>query len=944
MNWKFAPILLFGLLLVFPVTAATINISGDGCFVREQDEVNSEYTIRMQATTCILTLNNTEVTSKQVTVLIENIDPDFVTVNKYDTDDGLVKTDNTLQFIYTLSTGTEEIEITPWHEYDEEYYFVAMSDNQALGTIDVNPVFEQILRQVNVVNPVFFTNSGDLVHGSSTESTMREMYDAVFFALEAVDSPMYPIAGNHDFGPGLDVFADYFGVDDYSFDFANTHFAGLSTSGSTAKGEVTADQLAWLETDLSVTSKTHSIAFFHHPIAVPTWANVSSFYLTEDERLQLAETVDNAGVHTSIVGHAHGYDYRLLSASDASTITNGFYQLITGGAGGSLAQPDGAYHFILMHVTADDVVPLVIDKNDFDTIVEYDNNDGTSEIATAEVTNDASEDLPYLRLKFKLNSDYDSYVLYDEDGVFYDDFYFHTFDDYTALYFETNALANSNHTYTVAPATNVHEDRINTVSSSGQVSYDIYPETSNTAVVGFVADPKKRTTQVTNIDWGSAGENYSRSWTETPELKKISTTYTVGDLPSRRLFEINVNGKYFTRAGTNSTGSLNFVYTPNVVSRDISMTMLDNKLAEDVVIAPYNSGSPHVRIFDPAGKTLTSWMGISKNNNGAHNIIQANIKGNDEREVVLSSGLDSGGSMEVYYRDGDHIASKKPYGSTYNAGVLVKSGDLNGNGYDELVTVPEQGNALLKIYRYNKKKGNLRKIAAKKVFGDNFLGDVSIEISDLDADGKAEILVTDSTANTPLLKVYKLRKGKIRLVARTNIPTEYGDAVIAAGDFKANGNKLIALFLQATNDKPDRLQIYKLTDKNTLHLVTKRQLETGLTGNVKMIAGDVDKSGRDALIMTADNATYFQGYRVTKKNKANRLFNKYPFGESYSGGINIGLVDSQSDWDAEIVTTQLAEPTRIKVWNYHKKTSELRELSSWLAYDNIFSGGANLAN
>lgn len=939
-------IVIFGIVIAMPLAVrASVDISTSGCFNRTTNEITNTYTLRMQAPACTITLSNNGTATDIPIILIENIDPDFVTVDNFDTASGLIKTDNTLQFSKTLSADSSAtIVVAPWYEYTDDYYFVAISDSQAKGTIDVNPVFETIISQVSTVNPVFYTNSGDLVQGSSSETTMREMYEAVLGALDESTAPMYPIAGNHDYGAGLDVFEDYFGIDDYSFSFANTKFVGLSTSGSSSKGTVDDESLAWLANELDDDEPEYIIPFFHHPLVRPDWTNNEyCCFLDTAERNELAGVIDqNNNVFMTVNGHSHGYDYRFIDSADVSTITNGFYQLITGGAGGSLANDDQYHHFSLVHVTPEGIEHTVVKKNDFETLVEYTNNDGSRDMASAEVTNDADTELPYLRLKFKLASAAMQYLVYDSAGNYIDNVYNHTFDDYTVIYADIDVPANSETIYTVQAATAIHKNTINTINSVGEVTYETRPMGISTALE-FTALPGKKTTQISEITWNGEDNSYYKAWKEVPQTKKINTTYSIQDLPANRLFEISVNGKFYDRLVTTGKGKLSFTYTPNKSTRNFEIEMLPTINPDAVVYVPNSEGNPQVRRFNGSGNNLTNWFALNESVSGAYHTAIADVDGDAKHEIIISSGLESGGTVAVYTENGERLAQIKPFGNNYVGGVMVYHGDLTGADSEELVLVPQNGVFQIKVYRYKANSQKLIRLSSTKPFGANYAESANLAIGDVSGNEKSEILMVSNDDETAKIKAYKLTNSKkLHQLASKKMSQSYSNAAISIGEMGKTNRVRILVYLSDVRNQRDQALVYSMTNKGRFKKQAHTWLDSAIDGRINVLAGDIDGIHEDHIVLYSENRPDLTVYRVTKRGKLKERFTKHPFGDDYHGGLDVAFMDANNDWDLELVTGQRAEGSRIKVWNYNKKKNILKKLSGWKGYGDGFIGGVSL--
>ena len=144
------------LALTLPAVAGAYTVTGDGCFERETGVV------RLTEPTCTLTVSADAV--EEVSFSFENVDPDSVEITSDDLTLITERTSTALATSFTLA-GTATVIITPWYEIGDDLWFVAMSDNQASGTVETNPIFEDMLPLISAINPVFITNAGDLVRG-----------------------------------------------------------------------------------------------------------------------------------------------------------------------------------------------------------------------------------------------------------------------------------------------------------------------------------------------------------------------------------------------------------------------------------------------------------------------------------------------------------------------------------------------------------------------------------------------------------------------------------------------------------------------------------------------------------------------------------------------------------------------------------------------------------
>lgn len=560
----------------FPAVALAYTLTGDGCFERESG------LIRLTEPTCTMTITTEETAT--VDLQFENVDPDSVEITSDDITLTTTRTSSQLETSFTLA-GEATVTVAPWVEVGDDLWFVALSDNQAAGTVETNPIFEDMLPLISAVNPVFMTNAGDLIQGSSDDETVRDMFTAVLETLEDTTVPMFPTPGNHDHNSDLGIYESYFGTADYSYEYGPAKLIALSSSGVTSRGTVTVTQRDWLSTELSTDLQT--LVYFHHALSVPSWGKSTCCFEDTTERDDLAVTLETGGVDQVINGHSQGYDWRWLTAADVSTLVSGFYQLISGGGGGNIAQPDGDYHFTLVHVTPAEITHQVFELGDTNIVV--DENKIGDEVT---VEYDGAADLPYLRLKFKLDETVPEYLIYDDTGR-YLSHQSHTYENY-AVHFADVSVVKGATTFTAIPATTLHAGVSQTVGTTGYITFGTNPATT-TDDTGIQVVTNTLTTTISELAQTTAGY----SWVEVPASRSVDTTYTLANLPSQAEVQVYVNNVLSARGLSDTTGAFSFTASKNQNQRAVTVVIRSG--LSSIVTVPTDSGTAHVRTFSLSG-------------------------------------------------------------------------------------------------------------------------------------------------------------------------------------------------------------------------------------------------------------------------------------------------------------------------------------------------------
>ena len=130
-----------------------------------------------------------------------------------------------------------------------------------------------------------------------------------------------------------------------------------------------------------------------------------------------------------------------------------------------------------------------------------------------------------------------------------------------------------------------------------------------------------------------------------------------------------------------------------------------------------------------------------------------------------------------------------PYGSTFQGGIRVAAGDLNGDGIDEIVTAPGRGIAP-KICVFSQ-DGTLLTSFLVYPSDPSYIGGVQVAVGDVDGDGKPDIITVNSFGPAKVRVFRNLGSvGGIPSFDTTNIYRDFlafpssfiGGAVVAAAD------------------------------------------------------------------------------------------------------------------------------------------------------------------
>lgn len=310
-----------------------------------------------------------------------------------------------------------------------------------------------------------------------------------------------------------------------------------------------------------------------------------------------------------------------------------------------------------------------------------------------------------------------------------------------------------------------------------------------------------------------------------------------------------------------------------------------------IIAAGTGAGTkPLVRIITPAtGKVTKEFAPFASTEKNGTTIAVGEFTGDQQADVVVGTGPGTNAKVKVYTDRGIKIAEFNPYSTQRGTGVSVAAGDINGDGRDELITVPAKGTSQIRIFTYDLTTKKFVAYSQGFAYTRTLLSGFSIASGDLNLDGKAEIIVAPRT------------KGR-------------GVTV-----------------WQITSDK----KFKKISAFNAYPLTP--------TSGLTVSAGDINGDGRDD-ILTAMGPGYWSDVKAFDL-RGRMIAHVEPASRSYLGGVDLTSVDVNNDGREEVVTgTYLRGDPGLRAFRYDGATKKFKRIQSYNAYPSRMQFGLRLGS
>lgn len=272
--------------------------------------------------------------------------------------------------------------------------------------------------------------------------------------------------------------------------------------------------------------------------------------------------------------------------------------------------------------------------------------------------------------------------------------------------------------------------------------------------------------------------------------------------------------------------------------------------------------------------------------------------------VVVGSGLGANGDVRLLdpTTGAVRVGPIVPFAG-FKGGVRVASGDVNGDGVpDAIVTAIEAGNGHVKVF--DGTTGAQLTSAIGSFFSfQGFAGSVNVAAGDVNGDGYADVIVVADGANGHT-KVFSGFDGTLlgSFFAYTGF---LGNVTVSAGDFDHNGfYEIVTTAAINGHTKVFNADGTAFTSTAVPNFQNSFFAFSPYLGNVSVAVGDVNGDGVPDFVLSSGAGVALNVRAVSGANGVTlSSFIVNNFGNAYTGGGSVGVADFNHDGLYDIIVT-----------------------------------------
>lgn len=210
--------------------------------------------------------------------------------------------------------------------------------------------------------------------------------------------------------------------------------------------------------------------------------------------------------------------------------------------------------------------------------------------------------------------------------------------------------------------------------------------------------------------------------------------------------------------------------------------------SDDIVSGPPAGAGQDVKVFNQNGGVLQSLSPYGSSFNGGVRVAVGDVNGDAALDIITSAGSSAsptapGGHVKVFDgRTGVELRSFAAYENGFLGGVYVAAGDVTGDGIADIITgAGAGGGPHVKVFD-GRTGAEVRSFLA---YDPAFIGGVRVGAADLDLDGKADVITAPGAGMGPHVKVFSGATGNLHRGFLAFDPGFTGGVYVAGGSVVA---------------------------------------------------------------------------------------------------------------------------------------------------------------
>jgi hypothetical protein len=279
--------------------------------------------------------------------------------------------------------------------------------------------------------------------------------------------------------------------------------------------------------------------------------------------------------------------------------------------------------------------------------------------------------------------------------------------------------------------------------------------------------------------------------------------------------------------------------------------------------------------------TVASFFAYETGFQGGVRVAAGDVNGDGAQDLITGAGPGGGPHVKVFSgRTSESIHSFLAYEATFTGGVYVATGDVNGDGFADIIVGPGE-NVGPHVKIFSGVDGEL--IHSFFAYVTGFQGGVRVATGDVNGDGAADIITGAGPGGASHVKVFDSTNYEEVASFFAYSPTFSGGVYVAAGD--VNGDGFADIITGAGRGAGPHVKVFDGFKRD--ERASFFAYDAGFSGGVRVASGDVDGDGLAELV-TAPGPGAASQVRILDGMTQTESASFLAYGSGYIDGLFVG--------------------------------------------------------